>query len=48
MYRVKQRSEKKNIDMCEIIYTHTTALTLLTGNFIYFGAFPVLQIMKYL
>lgn len=34
--------------MCEIIYTHTTALTLLTGNFIYFDAFPVLQIMKYL
>lgn len=37
--------EKKNIDMCEMIYTHTT---LLTGNFIYFDAFPVLQIMKYL
>lgn len=33
--------EKKNIDMCEMIYTHTTLL-------IYFDAFPVLQIMKYL
>lgn len=27
--------------MCEMIYTHTTLL-------IYFDAFPVLQIMKYL
>lgn len=39
------QSQTVNREKKTSIYTHTT---LLTGNFIYFDAFPVLQIMKYL